>query len=139
MVVMKGMCRLMGKYDVDANRANTPHFYERLIVRALLCVFMGLNVVLALALYVPMNAKNGIYIAIASVIGLGCASMAILDIRRDMVRWSVIAFYGVIYIALAIRLAVALNEWRLSIIYVYEVASILAVAFGLRLIGKRKR
>ena len=96
----------MKKYEVRANSRNTPHYYERMLVGALLFVFTGLNWILPFVIFGTIDPKSAIYMIVFGVGNLDMASIIFIDNRSAMVKWIVIICYGVIYLAVSIGIAV---------------------------------
>lgn len=129
----------MKKYEVRANSRNTPHYYERMLVGALLFVFTGLNWILPFVIFGTIDPKSAIYMIVFGLGNLGMAFIVFVDNRSAMVQWIVIICYGVIYLAVSIGIAYTLNYWRLFIIYGYEIVAIFVVIFGFRMLQKNER
>lgn len=129
----------MKKYTTTANSRNTPHFYERVFIGAMLFVFMGLNLTWLFVIHNPLNLRDTIGVALLILMLLGEAHIVVVDNRFDMVRWSVIAIYGVMYIVMSVGIAYILKDWRFAIICCYEIGSIFAITFGFRQLMKYER
>ena len=129
----------MKKYEIRANSKNTPHYYERMLIGALLFVFTGLNWVLPFVIFGTIDSKSAIYMIVFGLGNLDMVSIIFSDNRSAMVQWIVIICYGVIYLAVSIGIAYTLNCWRLFVIYGYEIAAIFVVVFGFILLQKNER
>ncbi len=129
----------MKKYQVYATSRNTPHYYVRVLVGAMLFVFTGLNWVLPFVISGTIDFKSAVYMLAFGLGNLVMAFNVLLDNRAEMVRWIVIICYGIIYFAVSIGIAYTINNWLLTIIYGYEIVAILAVVFGFRLLQKHEQ
>lgn len=128
------------KYNTTANSRNTPHLYARVFIGAMLFVFTGLNLAWLYVMYAPLDLSGTVSMALLILVCLGKANVIIVDNRFDMVRWPVIACYGVIYIVVSIGIAYyLLKSWRFAIICCYEIASIFAIIFGFKRLMKYDR
>ena len=129
----------MKKYEIRANSKNTPHYYDRVLIGALLFIFTGLNWILPFVILETFDLESAAYMLVFGLGNLGMAFIVFVDNRSAMVQWIVIIWYGVIYFAVSIGIAYTLNYWRLSVIYGYEIVAIFVVIFGFRLLQKYER
>ena len=129
----------MKKYEVRANSKNTPHYYDRVLIGALLFIFTGLNWILPFVILETFDLESAAYMLVFGLGNLGMAFIVFVDNRSAMVKWIVIICYGVIYLAVSIGIAYTLNYWRLFIIYGYEIVAIFVVVFGFRMLQKNER
>ena len=129
----------MKKSDNRANSKNTPHYYDRVLIGALLFIFTGLNWILPFVILETFDLESAAYMLVFGLGNLGMAFIVFVDNRSAMVQWIVIICYWVIYFAVSIGIAYTLNYWRLSVIYGYEIVAIFVVIFGFRLLQKYER
>ena len=129
----------MKKYEIRANSKNTPHYYDRVLIGALLFIFTGLNWILPFVILETVYLESAAYMLVFGLGKLGMAFIVFVDNRSAMVQWIVIICYGVLYFAVSIGIAYTLNYWRLSVIYGYEIVAIFVVIFGFRLLQKYER
>lgn len=129
----------MKKYEIRANSKNTPHYYDRVLIGALLFIFTGLNWILPFVILETFDLESAAYMLVFGLGNLGMAFIVFVDNRSAMVQWIVIICYGVIYFAVSIGIAYTLNYWLLSVIYGYEIVAIFVVIFGFRLLQKYER